>query len=629
MVTVTTPGYVRLDLSPEVLDAALPGQIDVRLIDPQGRETPYDWVRATPPVASRPFTARHDVKVTDRATIVTITTGTTEALAYAALETASGDFFKPADVELSSDGEHWTTLVKGRPLFRRGATTRGEVPLQGQTAAFIRITLNDLKTPPLAITGAVLALAPTGVVPPRTVTQPVEISQREEFASETVLTLDLGAAHLPLAAWEFDSPTAVFSRGVTLAERRLQDEVLAEHILARGMLSRRPADAVSTPAVWELGTGLTAQREVILHIDNGDSPPLPLTGITLRRLKHELVFNAPQAGPWTLLVGNPTAVAPRYDFARFSSELGTAPVDVAVGRLASNPAYQTPPDALADVPLPGAKLDPLSWKFRRPVILTSPGVQQLELDLGVLARSRADLADIRLISGGQQIPYLIERSALSREFAATIEPADDSRRPRTSRWRVKFPQPSLPLRRVVLASSTPLFQRSLRLTEPVADERGQESVRLLAEATWVRQPGRPASNLVFPINDRLAGDTLYIEADNDDNPPIALTSVRGAVGVTRLLFKPAPDVTTPEIIYGNPEAVAARYDLVLIAPHILGAPKHSATLGAETPTATALDLFSGRGSVVFFWGVLALVVVILFVIVARLLPKPTDANATK
>ena len=64
-------------------------------------------------------------------------------------------------------------------------------------------------------------------------------------------------------------------------------------------------------------------------------------------------------------------------------------------------------------------------------------------------------------------------------------------------------------------------------------------------------------------------------------------------------------------------------------PQILGASKHIATLGAEVPTATSLDLFSGRGSVMFFWGVLALVVVLLLVIVARLLPKPEAEKPAK
>lgn len=627
-INVAAAGYARIDLPEEILDAALPNLADLRLLDPQGREAPFDFVRPAEPVAPRTLSPRYEVRLADGATVVTITTGTADPLSYVTVETASGDFLKSASVEISPDGEQWTPFARGLPLFRKAETVRTRVPLQGRSAGFVRITLDDRKTPPLAITGTVLALSPTTVVPPRTVTRAVAIGQREEFSGETVLTLDLGAAHLALTALEFASSTPAFSRTVTLTERRLENEVLAERVIARGSLVRRPDAAADTPAVWTVGA-LAAPRELILHIDNGDSPPLPLSGVSIRRLKRELVFNADQAGVWTLLAGNPTAVAPRYDFARFSADLRAVPVDVAVEQLTPNPAYQAPPEALADVVLPGAALDPIAWKFRRSVILGGAGVQQLELDLAVLARARTDLADLRLISGGKQIPYLIEQSALSREFTAALEPADDPRHPTVSRWRVKLPQSGLPLRRLVLASSTALFQRQLRFLEPITDERGQESLRLLAESSWMHQPAQPATNLSLALDRRLAGDTVVIETENGDNPPIILGSVRAAVGVTRLLFKPSAENPAPEIIYGNPQAAPARYDLMLIAPQILGARKHIATLGAEVPTATSLDLFSGRGSVMFFWGVLALVVVLLLVIVARLLPKPEAANPVK
>ncbi|MFA6960588.1 MAG: hypothetical protein WC205_07560 [Opitutaceae bacterium] len=627
-VEVTAPGYVKLDLSPEVLDCAAPNLADIRLLDPQGSEVPYAFVRPAQPVTGRAFAPPCDVKLINGATVVTLTTGTKDPLAYASLETAPGDFLKSADVAVSADGEHWETLATGLPVFRRDGTTRNRVSLLGKSAALVRITLDDRPTSPLAITGAMLAPAPVAGAAPSTVVQAVGIDHRDEYAGETVLTLDLAAAHLTLVSLEFDSVTPVFRRGVTLSERRMENDVLVEHVIARGVLSRRPADAVGVSAVWTTGM-VSVPREVILHIDNGDSPPLPLSEVRVRRLKREVVFNAEQAGAWTLLAGNLAATAPRYDLTRFSGELSAVTTEVGVGRLAANPEYQIPPEALADVPLTGAALDPLAWTFRRAVTLGGGGVQQLELDLGVIARARSDFADIRLISDGKQIPYLIEHPHLSREFAAMLTPADDPHRPRFSRWQLKLPQAGLPLNRLVLASSTPLFQRQLRLWEPVTDERGQSSTRVLADASWVRLPGQAVRNLVLPLNGRVAGDTLIIETDNEDNPPIVLTSVQGAVNVTRLLFKPAPETPAPELIYGNPQVSAARYDLVLIAPQILGAPKHVATLGPEAQTAAALDLFSGRGSVLFFWGVLGLVVVLLLVIVARLLPKAVTPEAPK
>ena len=44
-VAVEALGAVRLDLTPEVLDAAAANLADLRLLDPQGRETPFALVR--------------------------------------------------------------------------------------------------------------------------------------------------------------------------------------------------------------------------------------------------------------------------------------------------------------------------------------------------------------------------------------------------------------------------------------------------------------------------------------------------------------------------------------------------------------------------------------------------------
>ncbi|MFA6288166.1 MAG: DUF3999 family protein [Opitutaceae bacterium] len=624
---VKQSGMLGIELAPAVIDGAVPNLADIRLLDPQGRETPYGFLNQPRPAGFRTVAAIHDVRLNDSATVITITTGTAEPLSAVRLETAPGDFLKPAKIEISKGRDDWQVLATGVPLYHKNGAAQLMVPLRRMTAAFVRVTLDDTKTPPLAITGVSLDISAT-VVPLRTLSQPVTVRQREEFSGETVLTLDLGASHLTLTSLEFTSDEPVFSRMVTLAERQIQNETVVERVIARGTLARGPDATAGAPAVLTLNVP-SASRELILHVDNGDSPPLPVSSIQARRLPRTIVFNAQQAGAWTLLVGNAAALPPRYDLAAFANATpATTPV-VVVAAPAVNPDYKAPPEALAGVPLAGAPLDTLAWKFKRPVVLAGDGVQQLELDLGIVARARADFADIRLVSDGKQIPFLLESTSLSREFDAVITSDDDPRRPRTSRWTLTLPQAGLPLRRVVVGSLTPLFQRRVRLIEELTDDRGQKSARVLADTIWTRQPGQTTAgqattgNLVLPLDFRTTGAVLTLEADNDDNPPIVLSSARGAVGVTRLYFKPAPGTTAPEIIYGNPQAVAPRYDLALVAPQMLRAPKGVAKLGAETPTAAALDLFSGRSSTIFFWGVLLLVVV------ARLLPKPAAGETKK
>src|SRR5205814_5391971 len=88
----------------------------------------------------------------------------------------------------------------------------------------------------------------------------------------------------------------------------------------------------------------------------------------------------------------------------------------AEGRLslpALNPGY----DAAAKLPqgfATGAKVDIAPWKFRKPVQIVKAGAQQLELDPDVLARAMPDLRDLRVVSENVQLPYLLERTSISR-----------------------------------------------------------------------------------------------------------------------------------------------------------------------------------------------------------------------
>jgi hypothetical protein len=174
--------------------------------------------------------------------------------------------------------------------------------------------------------------------------------------------------------------------------------------------------------------------------------------------------------------------------------------------------------------------------------------------------------------------------------------------------------------------SSPLFQREVRLFEDIEDDRGYTSRRGLGQASWSQIPGRRAAT--FALTQAPETDTVWLETDNGDNPPIALGDVRVYYGVTRLLFK--ADGEAPLFLYyGNPQTTAPRYDLSLVAAQLLAADKSKPGLGAEEGLkgrsfAETMAL-AGRGGILF-WGMLAIVVIVLLVVIARLLPKTPPAR---
>lgn len=623
--TVATPGLVRVTLPDATFDAARPDLADLRLLDPAGRETALLPDQPPIPVARTVRPATFGVRLGEGGTVITLATGTDNPLAAVSLETPHPHFLRAAKIETSADGSAWTVVDEGVPLFRQWGAEKLGFALGDRSAAWIRLTVGGAALP---FTGATLALAAGPAAAPAPVG--ARIAARDEFAGETVLTLDLDGRHAPLVALELDTPEPLFMRRVTVSVRDVRDLVSSERTVGAGTLYRVAVDGA--PARAQPGLDFNHQpltRELLVHIHNGDSLPLAVTGIRLKRQPVSLLFLAPVAGRYLLLSGNPQAGTPRYDLAAFAGDLRVAEATaVTPGPLEEMPGYQ-PQASLAEAPLPdvplvGAPLDTQGWTHRKPVAITAPGVQELELDPAALAGARTDFADLRLLRAGNQIPYLLEHPALARSLALTPEPAPDARRPAVSIWRLKLPHAGLPLPRLALASDTPLFERHFRIYEKVTAGDGRAHEHTLASGAWSRTPEPGSSRTrVFDLSGRPGTDTLFLETDNGDNPAITLTGVKAEHAVVRLVFK-AAETDGFFLAYGNPQAAAPRYDLGLVARKLLTAGRADARLGAEEsdPEGFARGVLRHLKGGVAFWGALALVVVVLLVVVARLLPKP-------
>ncbi len=629
-IKVTAAGVVRVELPDATFDAAQPDLADLRLLDPDGREIALLVDTPTAPRARTTRPASFEARLENGNTVLLLGTGTEDSgLASVALETPHPHFLRAAKIETSSDRNTWTTVDEGVPLFRQWGAERLIISLNHRPAAWIRITVQGATVPFSGATLQLAAAAPVSALPVG-----ARITHREEFAGETVLTVTLDGKHAPLTALELDTPEPLFMRRVTVAVRDARDLVPGERTVGTGTLYRVAVDGAKPRAQLELNfSHQPLSPELLVHIHNGDSPPLAVNGLSVKREPAGLRFLAPTAGRYTLLTGNPQAKAPRYDLAALVGDLQAATAAiVSPGPLQDTPNYQPraslaePP--LPDVPLTGAPLDPEGWTRSKPVQLNSAGVQELELDAATLAGARHDFADLRLVRAENQIPYLLERPKLARSLTLAPEASPDTRRPSVSVWRLKLPHAGLPLLRLALASDTPLFQRQFRLYEKVTAGDGRSYEHTIASGEWSRtpEPGSPRTR-VFELSDRLQTDTLFLETDNGDNPPITLAGVKAEHAVVRLIFKTG-ETDGFELLYGNDRTAAPRYDLSLVAPQLLTAGRHAARLGAEdaAPEGFARGALRHLKGGYLFWGALSLVVVVLLVVVARLLPK---AETTK
>src|SRR4029077_12067099 len=620
---IPAAGLVHVNLPATTLDAAQPGLEDLRIVDSKGDQVPYLIERLLPDAESMIRPAEFRSTIENGATHLNLKTGSRAPIIGVSLETPATHFMKAVDVEGSNDGKTWTKLAGGDSLFQLpNGATKLRVSLPEGPWEFLRVTIDDLGSPPVPFTGAQLDKART-TAPAEAV--PITIKSRDESPGTTRLALDLGAANLTLGSLRIESNEPVFTRPVTLAVPEVSDDSIRERnindaVIYRVNVKGKNEAHLEVPLESQIQT-----RELLVLIRNEDSPPISIDAVRADRRLVRLTFFANQPGQYSLLSGNTQSVAPRYDLSALSGKLkNVAAIDVVPSALAPNPNYK-PPEVLATVTLSGARIDVAKWKFRKLLPLTQNGVQQAELDPELQARSQPDQRDIRIVRGEFQLPFILQRTSLSRPINLNAAAANNPKKPALSRWSVKLPQPGMPITRLVCTSPSPLFHRQMRVWEEVSDERGDKFSAELASGTWDQTPNSPKRELVIELNARPQSDALFLETDNGDNPAIELRDFRGYYSVTRVVVKATPDPAQPIwLYYGNPDATAPRYDLTLVASELLKAQRSTVTTGAEenlSPKPSVVSQTLTGSTRYIFWGALALVVIVLLAIMSRFLPK--------
>jgi hypothetical protein len=214
-------GPIKFALPTPALDTAQADLRDLRIIDAAGKETPY-LLQQPAAVSERRFPAKKfRAELTDNTTTVLIETGTAQPLERVELETNARSFIKPVLVEFSDDGETWHRFDNNVPIFRQDGAAKTAILLAQSSTAYIRLTVSDEQSRPIAITGASLQSATTRPEPAEPLA--IQIVRTEEFTGETVVTLDLGAAHLSLASLDISADDPLFARNVSLTTRELRD----------------------------------------------------------------------------------------------------------------------------------------------------------------------------------------------------------------------------------------------------------------------------------------------------------------------------------------------------------------------------------------------------------------------
>lgn len=597
------------------------GLEDLRLFDAAGREVPYLLV-ASATASPRLVTGRlQPVAATKKTSGFEVDLGAPALVDRLALRGLPAPFLKRFTLEGSGDRQRWTLLTSEGTLFDLPdeRLRQTAVDFEAGEYRYLRLTWDDRSSGRLPMPAGVEARLPGAVPSPSRERIDLEFERRPSEPGKSRFRLRLPGPHLPLAAIEIEAGGEHLLREARVTEARLAagarsgggGEVLPVP-LGSAMLRRVARQGV---AAEELAIAIQPPEgaELELVVDDGDNPPLDLAGV--RGIFAPLpwvYFESPDGAPLTARFGSPEARAPRYDLEALRGRVSRA----AAPQARWEPVSET--EAAAPGPpaeLRGAPLAASGFRYRRDLPSTRPELNALALDAAVLAHSRPGLADVRLADGeGHQVPYLLETRDEPLMVGLGLEPASDGTSG-VSWYRLTLPYPGLPTSRLVLATRARVFERRVVVEEAPVEAGRTEELRQLAAGRWRHvDPETPAPALVLELP-ALSGDAMMVMIDDGDNSPLPLEPPKLLLPAWRLRFFGGQEGLA--LFYGQPGLAAARYDLALLAPRLVGAAAHEIEPGPEVETGTT----PARRESLVFWGALIAAVAALLVLLARLLRR--------
>lgn len=628
-VTTTGPGSMAtLTLPPELSANAGPGGRDLRLVDEDGRETPYllDWTSEREGFATWRAEIRDVRREKEAASIEspvrsqwTIDLGTARTFTEIHVDVRDTAFAWHVRVETSVDGSAYGVVRADASVFDqtwngervRRTDIQFDDPL---TARYLRLTARSASgLPMLELTGASVTLRRRMKGDAWSMGVPAVVVDEPVAARPGTIRYRLsGSSLLPFDEVEISSDEPAFSRRARLVEVFDDGSRKPRLVLGEGTVFRlRSNDAFVAGESVRFAARNGSGGTLHLEIDNASSPPLSTLRVRLHGARVRLVFPA-TTKTLTLYYGNETTRAPSYDIEALRPRLlqALALKPASLGAELTNEAFRREPPLRFGATL-GAALDPRSWRHERLLApILEEDVYALTLRASDLGTLRPDLADLRVVNEANfQVPFLIDNDfatdripmMVRREAPSTPKRSLFSMAPE-SRGAEDAPRIYL----LELDVKEAFFERPARLLH----SHNRSAREIPFSITLAR---RPPSSDGITVGASAPLEALTLEVDDGDNAPLEIKAAAALVRVPRVVFKAAPGKL--RLLLGNRSAESPRYDITglrleLLAYSAIAASPGSLSLNEHATTSLWSGVF-GMPRSALVWGAILLALVVL------------------
>jgi hypothetical protein len=615
------------------------GLTDLRLFDASGREVAYllvpnpavepEWRAALAMLPVAPLDTEKEKTSGFEADL-----GALLMIDRFRIDGLSPPYLKRIRLEGSGDRSRWTVLVGEGTVFDLPDSRLRQTDLGFAAGSYryIRVTWDDARSARVAQPRSVAAREISTAAPREPLTAPVAFERRPSEPGRSRFHVRLPGGRLPVVALDLDIAGAHVLRDVEVYEARLAGAEAAPALIGRGTLKRVEQGTLAAVAL-RVPIEPPVEPDLDLVVDDGDNPPLDLRTITAEFAGLPWIYFEAPEGALVARYGNRSLPAPKYDLEAARAAVHIENVtEGSWGEPRARTAAENAASSVPPLPTVGAPVDAAMFRFIRDIPSGDAGLVAVRLDEAALAHSSgvsSRFGDVRVIDAdGRQIPYLVERSseplsiALSLERLSSRPKALGSPRASETVYRMHWPYERLPSSRLVLTTSARVFRRPIQ----VVVERGADRLRrdpwveTLAATTWVHaDQDTPAPALIMSVP-RVDTKELLVTVEEGDNSPLPIDGARLLLPAYRMrLFREGGAFL--RLAYGRTDLAPPSYDLALLAPRVFG------VTAVDVVPAPEREAVAGGSAAVLsprlFWAILAAAVIVLLVLIARLVRKPT------
>jgi Protein of unknown function (DUF3999) len=338
LVNVTVP----LDVF--VNDKSAPN--DLRVIDDQGRETPYVLFRQeqTKHAAPLPTTLRENSFTPGQFTQLVIDAGPRTPFHNSVrIDTAEGDFIEWVEVDASDDGHVWRVVQEGAPIFRFRKENHAGVQVVNYSennAQFVRVRILDRDQKFLVIGAHLLHET---VEPPDRIPAGINLTlEPDQKRNRTAWRADLGGAGVLVTEVHFDvtSPPE-FIRSVRVSSSSDGKNWGMFH--NSDIFRYRRGDAQDEELSVAFPNAAPGERFIQVEILNGNDAPLTTAAPVLYVTPRHVIFEQQPNRGYSLIYGQERGQAPNYDLGRrVSAKQLSAAIPAQPGPEEVNPGWVDP-----------------------------------------------------------------------------------------------------------------------------------------------------------------------------------------------------------------------------------------------------------------------------------------------